>query len=288
MTHDDIENSMNKVAAQAIDAVNRGKLAFCKFLAANDTGDTGTHQTGIYIAKPAISIIFDSAGVKGTNKDREVKIKWQDGFETSSRFVYYGQGTRNEYRITRFGRNFPYLRTEHTGDLFVLVKESNEDYLGYFLNTEAEINLFLDYFAMSPADTGGIIQTSALDIDARLDKAIQVYIQLLDVDFPNTKQMALAAQSIENIVHNHEEEILLKPDKKLLSWVEIEYSLFRKIEQERYGAKISKGFSSVEDFVVLANSVLNKRKSRAGKSLEHHLERIFDYNALRYSAQPKN
>ena len=48
---------------------------------------------------------------------------------------------------------------------------------------------------------------------------------------------------------------------------------------------MKKGFSSVDDFIVLANKVLNRRKSRAGKSLEHHLEAIFDGNEIQYTAQ---
>lgn len=44
-------------------------------------------------------------------------------------------------------------------------------------------------------------------------------------------------------------------------------------------------FSSVDDFVIMANQVLNRRKSQAGKSLEHHLAAIFDENKIRYTAQ---
>jgi type II restriction enzyme len=99
--------------------------------------------------------------------------------------------------------------------------------------------------------------------------------------------MALAAQNIESQIFGHSENALLKPDRKLLAWIETEYRLFRKLEQERYGEIIAQGFPSVEQFVILANSILNKRKSRAGKSLEHHLARIFDLNALGYSAQPR-
>ena len=35
----------------------------------------------------------------------------------------------------------------------------------------------------------------------------------------------------------------------------------------------------------MANQVLNRRKSRAGKSLEHHLSAIFDENKIQYTAQ---
>ncbi|MDR1015243.1 MAG: type II restriction endonuclease [Coriobacteriales bacterium] len=284
---DDEHDTDENCAARAIKAVGNGKLAYCKFLSANDTGDTGGHQVGIYVAKNALSILFECPGERGANKDKRVKVKWQNDFETDSRFVYYGQGTRNEYRITRFGRGFPFLTTEHTGDLFVLVKRDNEDYLGYILSTEDEINAFLEYFGMSPADTGNVIEPGVFGIEAHLDQAMQEFIDALTVDFPETKEMALAAQNIEDEVFGHTEDALLRPDGKLLAWIETEYSLFRKLEQVRYGGVIAEGFPSVEQFVVLANSILNKRKSRAGKSLEHHLARIFDFNALRYSAQPR-
>ena len=65
----------------------------------------------------------------------------------------------------------------------------------------------------------------------------------------------------------------------------MEYMLFRALEYDRYGEKITKGFKDVDEFVKVANMVLNRRKSRAGKSLEHHLAAIFDGNNIMYSAQ---
>ena len=65
----------------------------------------------------------------------------------------------------------------------------------------------------------------------------------------------------------------------------MEYTLFRALEYDRYGDIITRGFTSVDEFVYVANMVLNRRKSRAGKSLEHHLAAIFDGNELEYSAQ---
>ena len=47
------------------------------------------------------------------NKEKMVSIKWQDDFTTDSRFIYYGQGTRNEYRITRFGKGFPFFEEDN-------------------------------------------------------------------------------------------------------------------------------------------------------------------------------
>ena len=50
------------------------------------------------------------------------------------------------------------------------------------------------------------------------------------------------------------------PDSILLRWTDQEYTLFRALEQARYGEIVARGFSSVDDFVVMANQVLNRRK----------------------------
>ncbi|WP_206184306.1 type II restriction endonuclease [Sporolactobacillus sp. THM19-2] len=273
-------------SAEAIRAAYSGKMAFCKFLSANDTGDTGAHQSGIYVQKHAFPILFDEEGVKGENKDKYVHIRWQNSFETSSRFIYYGKGTRNEYRITR---GIPDLDPEHTGDLFVLVKLDPENYLAYMLQTEDEINSFLNEFGMSPADTGGIIQKEDLKLGHTIspeELSIMAYIEGLNVDFPSSAEMSEAARSIYNEIFNHKENIRTNPDKEIIGWVDMEYRLFRMLETYRYGSRISKGFDSVEEFIKIANVVLNRRKSRAGKSLEHHLSAIFDGNSLRYVPQP--
>ncbi len=83
---------MENIALYAISAALNGQKVFCKFLAANDTGLTGGHQEGIYIAKPAIPILFETPGERGQNKDRWVEIKWQGDCIRRSRFIYYGQG----------------------------------------------------------------------------------------------------------------------------------------------------------------------------------------------------
>ena len=272
-------------AIQAIQAVLSSQKAYCKFLSANDTGLTGGHQAGIYISKPSIPILFDEPGEKGQNKEKWVKIKWQDGTETDTRFIYYGQGTRNEYRITNFGRGFPFLKPEYTGALFVLTQNSPEDYQSYILNTEDDIDQFLDAFGLSPADTNRLIEAEQVQAETQEQIAIQEFIRSLTVDFPVSEEMSAAARDIQNRVYNHLDYIRTNPDRKIIEWTNTEYSLFRAIEHSRYGETISRGFTSVEDFITMANMVLNRRKSRAGKSLEHHLAAVFDGNEIIYTPQ---
>lgn len=276
---------MENYAPLAIQATMLSQTAFCKFLAANDTGLTGGHQAGIYISKPSISILFDQPGERGEIKERWVEIKWQDDFTTHSRFIYYGQKTRNEYRITNFGRGFPFLRPEYTGALFILIQDDYEEYQAYILNTDEEINTYLDAFGMSPAETNSLIDKSRILSDYDEHQAVQTFISSLTKDFPSSEEMSKAAREIELQIFNHKELIQEDPDKKLLDWTDEEYRLFRELEFVRYGSLISNGFSSVEDFIKIANIVLNRRKSRAGKSLEHHLAALFDGNDIEYSSQ---
>lgn len=75
----------------AVEAVGRADNAFCKFTVANDAGSTGAHQAGYYMPKSAWPLMFDQQGIRGENKDRRVKIKWQKDFETESRFIIMGK-----------------------------------------------------------------------------------------------------------------------------------------------------------------------------------------------------
>lgn len=272
-------------ANQAIQAVIYGQVAFCKFLSANDTGKTGGHQGGIYIPKSSCEILFSEPGNKGDNKDTWVKIKWQNDFETDTRFIYYGKGTRDEYRITNFGKNFPFLVPEYTGALFVLIKMKLKEYQGYILNSEEDINTFLATLGISPTETNSLIDIKRMQPETHERIAMQEFISGLAVDFPASEIMSAAAREIQNRAYNGIEDIKNNPDRKIIEWTDMEYKLFRALEYARYGEIIAKGFSSVDEFISVANMVLNRRKSRAGKSLEHHLAAIFDGNELKYSAQ---
>ena len=269
---------------QAIKSVLNSNRGFCKFLSANDTGATGGHQSGILISKSAVEMMFSRRELEqeGIPK-RTVKIKWQDDFETESSFTYYE--SKNELRITRFGRGFPFLKPEQTGALFVFTKQTDTDYSGYFLETDEEIEEFLDTFGISPTETNSLIDVQKVSAETQEKLAIQEFISSLDVDFPASDVMSAAARVIEEKAYDHAEDICLNPDEKIISWTNMEYTLFRALEYARYGEIITKGFQSVDEFVRVANAVLNRRKSRAGKSLEHHLAAIFDGNCIEYSAQ---
>lgn len=268
----------------AITSVLNSEKSFCKFLSANDTGATGAHQLGILISKTAMMMLFSKEQLEQAGiPKRIVKIKWQNDFETESCFTYYA--SKKELRITRFGRGFPFLQVDQTGSLFVFTKQSEENYSGYFLDTEDEIDEFLNAFGISPTETNSLINIENVRAETKEQIAIQEFITNLKEEFPTSEEMSATARYIQDRVYDHVEYIQTNPDRKIIDWTNMEYSLFRALEYARYGDLIARGFSDVDEFVKIANMVLNRRKSRAGKSLEHHLAAIFDGNAIQYSAQ---
>lgn len=75
----------------------------------------------------------------------------------------------------------------------------------------------------------------------------------------------------------------LDPDEQLLDRRRVEYDIFLLVEELHVLDIIRKGFGSVDEFIALANSVSNRRKSRAGKSL-NCTEHLFIEHGLRHFA----
>lgn len=278
---------MNNILNSAINTVKESEISMSKFITANDVGATGGHQSGFHIHKNSWSLFFNEAGTKGENKDKFVTIQWQDDFETDSRFIYYGVGTRNEYRLTRFGRGFPFLKDDNIGDLLIISKISNDYYKAFVLQTDDSIEEFLTTLNISNAKINGLIPKQfETTSEEMLISCFQNFIQTLSVDFPPTIELATNARNCYNSSYNITDRIIKQnPDKQILGWLETEFQLFKTLENDRYSKKIKEPFESVEKLIETANSILNRRKSRAGKSLEHHLAQIFDTFALNYSAQ---
>ena len=277
---------MSEILDAAIRSVRTSQTAFCRFITANDVGKTGSHQAGFYIPKCAYGIAFKEACKRGENYDKFVSIKWQNDFTTNSRFIYYGVGSRNEYRLTRFGRGFPFLEDDNVGDLLLLTKQNEEEYNGFVLQTDDDIDDFLSVFNLSPNQLDQLIDASQLaQPELKLQNAFSEFLKLFG-GFPTTQEMAAGARNCFNKAYNiSEAQICRQPDELLLQWVNAEYDLFKAFEDKVYAPLLKTPFPDVQTFVQSANEILNRRKSRAGKSLEHHLATIFTAAELKFEEQ---
>ncbi|MCR5445357.1 MAG: type II restriction endonuclease [Bacteroidales bacterium] len=277
---------MSEILNSAIRSVQQSKAAWCRFITGNDTGTTGSHQAGFYIPKCASALLFDEPGRKGEFKEKIVKVKWQDDFTTESCMKYYGKKTRNEYRITRFGHGFPFLQDDNVGDLLILAKFTEEDYAGYVLSSDEDIDDFFATFNLAPDETNQLIDVAGIiKPDVKIAQLLQEFTACFNT-FPETRTMAAGARDCFNRAYSvANAAIKNNPDDILLNWVDTEYRLFRFMEEKVYSDIMTKPFDSIDTFVHMANEVLNRRKSRAGKSLEHHLADIFLKNELVFEEQ---
>ena len=290
------------LSADAVEATSRGLNTYIKFLSANDTGLTGGHQSGILVSKSALGMVFDGSQSEDNpselNPKRSVRIIWQGDLTIDSTVTWYnnrrmGGGTRDEIRITRFGRGFPHLNADETGALLVLTQMASDEFSAFILMSEEEIDDYLTAFGLGPQDAGTVfspLRGSGVVAPELVEREeIERYVSGLELgyrsDFPPTDVVAARAREIQERVYDHSERLVAQPDDKLVEFTRVEYEIFREMERQAYGPVVGDGFPSVDEFVNLANRVLNRRKSRAGKSLEHHLGAIFYANNLEFEPQ---
>lgn len=233
----------------------------------------------------AYQLIFNKQRMRGVNEDKWVTVRWQDDRTTNNRMIYYGKA-KNELRITRFGEKFPFFEEDHVGDFLIIAKHTDEDYSGYVLSTEEEIETFLAYFNLSPDKRGQLIDVNAVEKpQAKIAHLLDDFASRF-TDFPETRIMSEGARECFNKAYRIEaDDIRRKPDDIIMNWYDTEEKLFKCMEEKIYSSMISQPFGSVEHFAEIANKVLNRRKSRAGKSLEHHLADIFTANEIAFEEQ---
>lgn len=108
----------------------------------------------------------------------------------------------------------------------------------------------------------------------------ELVVQKFGMIFPGTIELARLAR--EEVDVN-----LSDPDEALLKWIQREEELFRALERIVVKQKLDSGFSDVDDFIQYSLSIQNRRKSRMGYALQHHLKALLDANNIRYTPQAK-
>lgn len=277
---------MNDILNKAIQSVQQSEVSFCKFLSPNDTKATKAHQSGYLISISAWSLFLNEIPKNEyIIKEKGGRIKWQDDFETGVTFTYYK--SKGELRLTGFGKGFPFREENNVGDLFVLSKKNKDFFEAYILSSDEDIENFFAAVNISSTETNSIIpKESEKTSEERLLNCFNLFLSSLKVEFPSTIDLATNARDCYNNSYGITQKIIqARPDAELLKWIDSEFQLFKVIENDRYTSRIQSPFKTVEELVITANTILNRRKSRAGKSLEHHLSEIFRSFQLSYNPQ---
>lgn len=254
----------------------KARFFFFKYISANDCGRTAGHQAGLYIPGQCWPLFLSAPGKKGQNADRLIDIDWDDA-RRESRFIWYGKNTRSEYRLTR---NLPFTE-EHTGDLLILGQEPGQaHYFGHRLEGADDTDLWLAALGLCSFQAGELIDPSARSATAA-QSLVMRWLPKSTFDFPSTQEIAGQARKLCERLH----KTALSADEQLIAWMEAEYSIFCEIEKIRYTEHIARPAGSIENLLELSHTILNRRKSRAGQSLENHLAHLFENYDISFSAQ---
>ena len=276
---------LGPLAERAIADCHQHKRAMLKFISANDAGATGSHQTGFYLPINSHELFTVHAPEDGVNRKHEVTITWQDGRKTNSVVTWYGR-TKHEYRLTRFGDKFPFLTPDQVGSLFILIPVTKTDFVAYVFDDDDEVEYVLTTLGIELVDGWGMFDpdNGPTETDeACLKQAFRNFAAELD-EFPTGA--AFSACVWDSLVECVPEFKSHSSDRQLMRLVKEEYRLFQLVERKLCDPLIHREFQNVDDFLKTAGSIMNRRKSRAGRSLENHVERVFQLAGVPFEMRP--
>ena len=261
-----------------------GAVWYVKRLSANDTQATGGHQAGPYIPKDFLFSVFPSMNrpdARNPDKSFDLFID-SHAHARKARAIWYNQGTRNESRITRLGGiESALLDPDSTGALVVFAFPSgqgseNHECHVWVCDDETEADLVEDLVGPVEPGTQGRVwnsRDSLLGFFQIQQNTASCWLSEEDIPREWLINFPTGADIIKKTVE-------LRPlaglsvDSRLMQRRACEYEVFLSVEAATILPLITGGFTSMEEFVTLAQSVLQRRKSRAGRSLELHIRQL--------------
>ena len=122
-----------------------------------------------------------------------------------------------------------------------------------------------------------------LGVEVRRDNEVwlDTILKKFDGVFPSTLNFSEFAR----ISCPEDVSPIVEPDAALMAWIEHEEMLFRTLERFIVQRQLDVGFESVDHFISFSLSVQNRRKSRVGYALEHHLAAVMSAQKLPYGRQ---
>jgi hypothetical protein len=276
-------------AEKAIEEAQQVGKAILKFISANDCGLTGSHQAGFYLPKAAWELYAPFPPEKGKLEKSKVKITWQGGERTTDSVVtWYGQKTRFEYRLTSFGKGFPYLVDDSVGDLLVLIPRDIHNFIAYVIDLPEDIEEIQAALGVEAIGTWAVYESAkeprAVSAEDCIDEQFRVFALNLEV-FP-TGQL-FSEKTRDAMLHCVSDFAKRTSDERLLDLMKAEYRLFRLVERQICLPEVRRLFKDIDDFLKTAATLMNRRKSRAGRSMENHVEYLLKEAQIPFDVRPQ-
>jgi len=169
----------------------------------------------------------------------------------------------------------------------VLVVKGPTSFLGYVLDIDDDISEIQAALGVEVISSWGLYDASAVPVheteDACVDRCFRLFSGTVE-DFPSTawfseKSRSALVECVTNFLNT-------KIDQQLIKLMEAEYKLFQIIERRLSQNEISRLFKSINDFLSTAARIMNRRKARAGRSLENHTEFILRNAGIPFEMRP--
>lgn len=281
---------------------------FVKRLSANDTLANEAHQAGPYIPRDFLFDIFPAINRPDVeNPDYRFELSIDSHMDQRIvRAVWYnkklhGTGTRNEARITGFGgRASALLDPDSTGALTIFAFPVDEHGAAsacrvWVCRHETEEDLVEN--RIGPVDPGQWrVWTPDLELTADLFGTAKrartnCWLERQEIPPPWLASFPSGAEIIRKTVELKPGN-RMNPDVRLLSRRKCEFEIFRSIEEAIELPHLLKGFTTIDEFLARAQTILQRRKARSGRSLELHAREIFLEEGLaeneKFSHQPES
>ena len=257
------------------DALASGAVVVGKRLSANDTGATGAHQAGPYVPRAVVAQLFSE--ILQLEEVENPKLLVRAYFSShevpaqTATLTWYNNrfrgGTRNEFRLTGWGgKSSPVLAPESTGALalFAFSRDSHHQigcsvWLCRSIGEEDAAESSLG--AVEPGEMAVLYSPEGVV------SAVQGTLDSLLVPSEWHNQFPLAQDLVTESVRRVPDDGS-GIDRLLIRRRDIEFDLFRQLENAVAWPRIKEGFHSLEDFIQFAGSLTNRRKARSGRSLE--------------------
>ena len=288
-----------------IEEFSDGYIWFAKRLSGNDTLANGSHQAGPYIPKNVFFRLFPSlADRRKENPDtyfemvidshpdiRKVRIVWYNN--------KFRGGTRDEVRITNLGgANSPLLDPESTGALVVFAfkkERSNDAKICHVWICRNEIEEDLIELETGPVEPGRgrIVWPPEYNFITSLVRAVRANCRLANNEIPQEwlEQFPSGNDIIKKVIQMRPEFRQIAVDSRILKRRKCEFELFLSLEEAIELPRIRNGFATIAEFLEAAQTILQRRKSRSGRSLELHMREILIEENFQegkdFSYQPK-
>ena len=219
----------------------------------------------------------------------ETRVSWYDSRRHASHRgpelrLYYDD---NPVTNRMSEGNFLIIAKLTDGRLLIIVSEqesTTESQLRWFFDIEGVTDQFsgkttkqfsgkeLGFAALSICELLGI---EGHEPDSELESVV---LETFPNGFPSTIVFSTFARERSNVEPTDD-----KPDQVIIQWVNTEERMFRILERHLLKERIQGGFDDVDEFLRFSLSVQNRRKSRAGLSLENHLSEIFKRSKLPFT-----